>query len=157
MQLIKGVNTYMTVEEADQLVSDCFMSDSEELKVWQGLSENDKSIMIFKGTKIAEGLPFLGRQYPGYQQMRWPRYINLLYYDCPEDIKIGIIMQVLKEKIKHSTNEYQLRELGVKTYSIKNASISFADSSSIGNGAGATLSNGIYKDIYDEYFSKWVY
>lgn len=153
MEFIVGQNTYMSVEEADSIVSDVYFEDEEEYKLWDTFDELGKQRMILKGTKLIDRLPFLGIQYPGYQSMKWPRLIQYRYVDCPHDVKVAIIKQALKEKIKHATQEHNLQELGVKTYSIKGASISFADS----NATGVTLSNGIYTEIYSEYLDKWTY
>lgn len=153
MEFVVGKNTYMSVEEADSIIDEIYFEDEEEYKIWSTLDETGKQRLILKGTKLIDRLPFLGLQYPGYQSMKWPRLIQYQYIDCPHDVKIAILKQVLKEKIHHSTQEHSLQELGVKSYSIKGASISFTDSSTNGN----KLSNGVYSDIFNEYLVRWTY
>lgn len=144
-------NTYMTVTEADSIIADEFDSKSEEYILWSQLDNLGKQRLIINGTRLVDKLPYIGIQYPGTNSLRWPRLISSRYFECPYDIKVGILKQITRETINSYTNEYKLQELGVKSYSIKGASISFTDKEY------NKISLGIYKDIYDEYFSKWVY
>ena len=153
MKLVVGENSYMTVDEANEIVEDNFFEDDTEYVTWKGLSENDKTKVIYNGTKLIETLPFIGVQYPGYQNMKWPRLISLRYVECPYDVKVAILNQGLKDKENYNKQETKLQELGVKTYSIKGASISFGDSLS----GGQKLSNGVYSTVFDTYLSKWVH
>ena len=152
MEFVKGTTTYMSVEEADSIITDEFFEDEDEFILWSSLDELGKQRIILKGTRLIDRLPFLGIQYPGYQAMKWPRLIQYQYIDCPYEVKVGILRQALKDKINNAKEEHKLQELGVKSYSIKGASISFND-----NVTQSKLSNGIYDDIYDTYLSKWTY
>lgn len=146
-----GVNTYMTVEEADSIIEDEFDSTDTEYKIWQGLDTAGKQRAIVKGTRLVNTLIWRGIQYPGYNQMPWPRLIQYRYVDCPYDVKVGILKQSLKDKVNDVKQETKLQELGVKSYSIKGASITFTD-----NVNQNKLSNGIYDNVYREYFEKWM-
>lgn len=158
MEFVVGKNTYISVDEADSIINEVYFEDEDEYKIWQALDEAGKQRLILRGTKLIDRLPFLGIQYPGYQSMRWPRLIQYQYVDCPHDVKIAIIKQALKEKIHHATEEHRLQDLGVKSYSIKGASISFGSSSGSGNGTtGVKLSNGVYSEIFNEYLVRWCY
>ena len=152
MQFEVNVNTYMTVEEADSIIEDIYFEDDEEYILWQTFDEVGKQRMILQGTRLIEKLTFLGISIPGYQSMKWPRLIQYRYVDCPYDVKVAILKQAIKDKINQAKSEYDLQELGVKSYSIKGASISFSDNMKQGK-----LSNGIYDTIFDEYLSNWVY
>jgi hypothetical protein len=70
--------------------------------------------------------------------------------ECPDDIKLGLLVQVLRDYKNKNRQETNLLELGVTNYKIKDASISL-DPSKV-----QKLSNGVYTDIFDLYFSKWV-
>lgn len=146
-----GVNTYMTVEEADSIVEDEFDSAEAEYEIWQGLNTASKQRVILKGTRLADTLVWRGKRYPGYQQMPWPRLIQYRYVDCPYEVKVGILKQALKDRVNNVKQETKLQELGVKSYSIKGASITFTD-----NINQNRLSNGIYDTVYREYFEKWM-
>ena len=77
--------------------------------------------------------------------------INLNKKECPDDVKLGLICQMLKSRRNSSKQELKLQELGVKDYKIKNASITFADKNN------TKVDCGIYKGIFDEYFIKYIY
>lgn len=146
-----GVNTYMTVEEADSIVEDEFDSTEEEYDIWQSLDTASKQRVILKGTRAISGLIWRGIQYHGYQQMAWPRLIQYRYVECPYEVKVGILKQSLKDRVNGAKQESKLQELGVKSYSIKGASITFND-----NVDQSKLSNGVYDSVYREYFEKWM-
>lgn len=146
-----GKNTYMSVEEADSIIDDIYDETEQEYIGWNALDEKQKQRKILKGTRLIDDLPFLGVKYPCYSTLKWPRLINLNKVDCPYDIKAAILKQSLKDMINSNREESQLQELGVKSYSIKGASISFSDSQN------QKLSNGIYSSIYNEYLTRWIY
>lgn len=152
MEFIKGVNTYMDLEEADSIVDDIYFEDDDEYKMWQSLDDKSKQRIILKATRLLDNLTWLGNAYPGYNTLRWPRLIQFEIIDCPYDVKAAILKQGLKEKKNSMTDYHKLQESGVKTYSVKNASISFTD-----NTGKNKLSNGVYGDIYSEYLRKWTY
>ena len=47
--------------------------------------------------------------------------------ECPYDVKAAILKQGIRDKLNSNKNETKLQELGVRTYSIKNASVTFGD------------------------------
>lgn len=152
MELVVGVNSYMTVEEADSIVNDVFFDDDDDAKLWTSMTDNNKQKIILAGTRLINRLPFLGQQYPGFDRLPWPRLINGVYMECPYDVKAAILKQGLRDRINSNKNETKLQELGVRTYSIKNASVTFGDGLS-----KIKLNNGVYSDIFSEYLDRWVY
>jgi hypothetical protein len=145
------VNSYLTVEEADNLVSNNLDDDSEDSIEWNKLSTDSKEKLLIKGTRLVDKLPYLGVKYNPSSKLNWPRIINLNKKECPDDVKLGLICQMLKSRRNSSKQELKLQELGVKDYKIKNASITFADRNN------TKVDCGIYKSIFDEYFIKHVY
>lgn len=151
MILEVGVNSYLTVEEADILVSNNLDDDSEDRLEWNKLSTDSKEKLLIKGTRLVDKLPYLGVKYNPSSKLNWPRIINLNKKECPDDVKLGLICQMIKSRRNSSKQELKLQELGVKDYKIKNASITFADKNN------TKVYCGIYKSIFDEYFIKHVY
>lgn len=145
---------YMGIKEADALVEEYISEGDPEYTAWMDLDEKEKKILIFNGGKLINSLPFLGIKYYSTSSIVWPRLIRGFYKECPVEIKLAIIKQALREKINKTagSGESKLQELGVKTYTIKNASITFADKPSY-----LKLSNGIYSDIYETYIKSWIY
>ena len=151
MSIEIGINSYMSLDEANEIMEEELLSNDNDLIAWKALSDTDKEKLIIIGTRLVNKLPFLGIKYNDKIVLQWPRVINNKEIECPRDIKIGLLKQVLRDYYNKNKQETKLQELGVKSYSIKNASISFSDVNS------NKLSNGVYKDIYLEYFSKWTY
>ena len=117
----------MTVEEADSIVNDVFFTDDDDAKLWAGMTDDSKSKVIYAGTKLINRLPFIGVRYPGLNRMPWPRLTSAGLTECPYDVKVAILKQGLRDRTNSNKNETKLQELGVKSYSIKNASITFGD------------------------------
>ena len=151
MSIEIGINSYMSLDEANEIMEEELLSNDSDLMAWKALSDTDKEKLVIIGTRLVDKLPFLGIKYNDKIVLQWPRVMNNKEVECPRDIKIGLLKQVLRDYYNKNKQETKLQELGVKSYSIKNASISFSDVNS------NKLSNGVYKDIYLEYFSKWTY
>lgn len=152
MELTVGTNSYMSLEEADAIVENELLDTSNEYRDWNSLSENNKTKLIIKGTRTIDSIPFRGVKYniSKVGELQWPRLINNELVECPPEIKVALIRQVLRDYTNSSRQETQLQEMGVKSYSINKASISFGDKNS------TKLDNGIYNDIYFELLRKWV-
>ena len=151
MSIEIGINSYMSLDEANEIMEEELLSNDSDLMAWKALSDTDKEKLVIIGTRLVDKLPFLGIKYNDKIVLQWPRVMDNKEVECPRDIKIGLLKQVLRDYYNKNKQETKLQELGVKSYSIKNASISFSDVNS------NKLSNGVYKDIYLEYFSKWTY
>lgn len=152
MELTVGTNSYMSLEEANTIVENELLDTSNEYKNWNSLNENNKTKLIIKGTRIIDSIPFRGVKYnlSKVGELQWPRLINNELVECPPEVKVALIRQVLRDYTNSSRQEMQLQEMGVKSYSINKASISFGDKNS------TKLDNGIYNDIYFELLKKWV-
>lgn len=152
MELTVGTNSYMSLEEANTIVENELLDTSNEYKNWNSLNENNKTKLIIKGTRIIDSIPFRGVKYnlSKVGELQWPRLVNNELVECPPEIKVALIRQVLRDYTNSSRQEMQLQEMGVKSYSINKASISFGDKNS------TKLDNGIYNDIYFELLKKWV-
>ena len=151
MSIKIGINSYMSLDEANEIIEEELLSDDSDLIAWRALSDTDKEKLVIRGTRLVDKLPFLGIKYNDEITLQWPRVMNNKEIECPREIKIGLLKQVLRDYGNKDKQETKLQELGVKSYSIKNASISFSDVNC------NKLSNGVYKNIYLEYFSKWTY
>lgn len=151
MELVVGVNSYMTLEDADIIVKNNFIKSDAERQYWNSLDNEDKSVLIIRATKDIESTClFKGHLVVNKQTLSFPRYINNIITDCPEDIKVAIIMQILKDGILKQSDEIKMQELGVK---------SFAD----GTGASISFDNvkalqkigAVYRDVYERFLRHW--
>lgn len=145
-----GKNAYFDVSEADSLVNELYDSSDDEFILWSSLDNNSKERLILKGTRLIESCSFRGFRYPGLYCMKWPRIIDFLPYCVPEDVKRAIIVQVLKEKLQTATKEHHFQELGIASYKVKDASVSFKD-----NPYNYKLNNGIFDSVWNEFLVHW--
>ena len=152
MMLAVGVNSYMSLEEADAIIENELLDSDEEYTLWNSLSDKNKEKLIVRGTRTVDVIPFRGVKYniSSVKDLQWPRLIDNELIECPDDIKLGLLVQVLRDYKNKSKQETNLLELGVTNYKIKDASISL-DPSKVNK-----LCNGIYNDIFDLYIRKWV-
>lgn len=151
MELIVGENSYMSLEEANSIIENELLDSDEEYTTWNSLSDDNKTKLIVKGTRLIDTIPWKGTKYNLIVgSLQWPRLINNQLVDCPDSIKLGLLQQVLLDYSNKGKQENKLLEMGVKSYSINKASISFSDKNT------KKLENGIYIDIFNESFRNWV-
>jgi hypothetical protein len=151
MGLVVGQNSYVTVAEADEIIASRFMSISNERKLWNSLSEEDKSILIVTTTEKYDNNSMLykGIKKDVKQVLQFPRIINSKLVDCPEVIKVGLIMQCIKDLIADSSEEESLKNIGVKSFADgSGARIEFSDKAT-------SNSLNIDNKIWKQYFSAW--
>ena len=76
MTLEVGVNSYVTLEEANQIVADTFISTNELAIAWGNLSDNDKSAVLNKSRQSIDNLKLDGRRATTSQRLEFPRVRN---------------------------------------------------------------------------------
>lgn len=156
-ELIVGTNSYMTLEEANELVSSSYLSSSKEREYWNSLSDDDKTILIINATDKVDiqQMCYIGIKRDSKQNMEWPRVIHGKETECPWSIKKGLILQLLTDKMEEQTSEFKLKEMGVKSFADGGGGkIEFANSSdSVSNMSRNKLS--ISKNIWSSYFKEW--
>lgn len=157
MELIVGENSYMTLEEANDLIKQTFISKDNNRVFWDSLSDDDKITLIINNTELIDGnnMLYKGNKLNVGQLMQFPRkdrYGNVI--ECPKRIKIGLLMQALKDSVVNGRQETLLKDMGVETFKDgSGASITFTTSES------SNLKNkqNIYKDVWQRYFSEYSY
>ena len=158
MQLIVGENSYMTLEQANQLVNDNYTSTDPEKEYWDSLSNNDKSVLIYRTTRELERPCFIWRgvRQDIHQNMQWPRIINKVVYDAPTQILLGILANIFNNNNIQQSEETRLKDTGVKTFKDgTGAMIEFFDNAKTNRYITKLTDTDIYAFIYDQYFSDW--
>lgn len=153
MGLVVGQNSYITVAEADEIIASRFMSISNERKLWNSLSEEegDKSIVIVATTEKYDNdnMMYKGTKVDKEQILQFPRIIEGNIVECPDEIKIGLIMQCIKDLIADSSEEESLKSMGVKSFADGSGErIEFSDKAT-------SNSLNIDNKIWKQYFSTW--
>lgn len=129
---------YVTLEEADEYISTHYLSKDTLRVGWEGMSDEDKTVMLTKAFQTLELLPFTGRKTDRSQLKAFPRWP---YKEVPEAIKQAQIESALaySDPSKEEDLKYyeRLKAFGISSYSIGNLS------ESLGSGAGEAQATGI--------------
>lgn len=73
-----GLNSYCTVDEADEYIRSHFISTSEEVEIWDALSLDDKEVYLITSAESLNGLSFKGRKKIAGQALAFPRVSGLM-------------------------------------------------------------------------------
>jgi hypothetical protein len=149
-----GIDSYIDVDDADQIVKKLFLSNQEQRIFWEGLSEDDKETLLTSVTSQFDNsdMWYVGVQANKNQSLQFPRMDNGNYIDTPYSIKAGLILQGLRMFISSLSSEDRLKHLGIKSFQDgSGAKIEFADVDSYNK----LSSTGIYLDIYNRYFKPY--
>lgn len=144
------IDKFVSVDEADELVDNLYLPDSAECREWGMLGVEQKSIILGRATAKIDKLMFKGVK-AEKTALSFPRILNGVRVEIPFEIKIATVMQALRSYIESKTEYVKMQELGVKSYSVEGASISF--------NAGSKTKNrdGIYTEVFEDYLRKWCY
>ena len=156
MELKVGCNSYMTMDEVNEYINSNYVSTTPERKAWEALSDDDKAVTIIKSTRLVDrdSMLYVGRKVDKFQKMQFPRDVPSLCgvhtLNCPDEIKEGIILIALRELVYSDTEEMNMINKGIKSFSDGGGlSMSFNTSDSI---IGKKV-NGISIDIFNGYFA----
>ena len=156
MELIVGTNSYVLLEEAESIIENNLTSTDDRLIYWKTLEDNNKKILIASITKKLDidGMCYVGRKADITQKMQFPRIIynnGCQLLECPEDIKIGIILQMLNTVTRDNSELSKLQDNGIKSFSDGGGlSVSFGELP-----VTKKKINNIDSDLYYEYFNKY--
>lgn len=155
MELIVNENSYMTLDEANTLIEQSFMSKDIHRVFWESLSDEDKISLILYNTEIIDSSTMLYKwgKLHANQPMQFPRKDNYgRVIECPKKIKIGLLMQALRDSVVDNRQEVLLKNMGVETFKDgSGASITFDTSTNVKN------RQNVYNDIWRRYFSEYSY
>jgi hypothetical protein len=73
MALAVGVDSYVTLEEANSILSKCYTSNNEVYLKWLALSPEDKEVMLRTSCRSINNLKFDGKRQVVGQKMEFPR------------------------------------------------------------------------------------
>lgn len=127
---------YATVEQADQYVSEHYISTDPLRIAWNALSQEDKQIILNVSAEAINSLPYPGRKYDPTQENAFPRYPS---QQVPAAIFAAQIENAISVSDSSSSEDAALYQrmwsFGIASYKIGNLSESIGSAS-----GGATLS-----------------
>ena len=125
LKLVSPLNDF-TMNNIYEIIKSMFMSEDDERKFWESLSDDNKSALIYSTTMKydTDDMLYTGYKKDKNQSMQFPRINNFgCIIDVPYMIKVGLLLQGIKNSISKSNDkndEYtSLRNKGIKTYKIK--------------------------------------
>ena len=122
-----GVDSYVTVAEADEYVAKLFLVTEPVRENWAQRSTEDKEVLLRKATEIIERLPFQGKRSTLNQILSFPRYPSSAVPDLIKQAQIEEALALnnpMYAEAQEATDE--LRARGVFKYRIGNLSEQFA-------------------------------
>lgn len=163
MAIVVGEDSYITVQQASQLLNDYFMNDDPLVLKWEELAHNtddryrEKLLKNVHRKYDEDSFFYKGRKQVATQKLQFPRVDNFgNVIQCPEDIKIGLLIMGLRELINADSEELKIKELGVKSFKDgSGASVEFGSDKELKNSTTSKNEFGIYRDIWRQYFSKY--
>ena len=76
MALTVGVDSYVTLEEAENIISQHHMSTSDLVVKWNTLSNSDKEVLLRTSCRDIDNLKFNGRRAKVGQKLEFPRVLS---------------------------------------------------------------------------------
>lgn len=124
--------SYITVGEADLYVSEHYLPSEPLRTYWDSLDEASKLILLRRSFDKLERLPYKGQKYDPAQTAQFPRNLSTT---VPQAVKDAQIVEALASSnaVPANTTYRQLRQRGVKAYSIGQLSETFNASGSFGD------------------------
>lgn len=161
MGIIVGTNSYIDVQEANQLITDYFTTQNPIRVFWESLSnDSDKESLILNSTRKydRDSMGYKWFKKENNQPLQFPRVTAYKEeIQCPDDIKLGLLIQGIKENILNKYAEYQeLKAQGIKSYKIKDASVEWFDTFQTKDIDTTKQSNGMFTQVYNLYFKDYI-
>lgn len=145
---------YVTLEEANEYVTDHFMSSDTTRVAWESLSDADKMVLLRNSFRAIEMLTFRGRKTDVAQSSAFPRWPST---DVPTQIKdaqVANAVVLVDESSREDVAYYdKLRTYGIKNYHIGNLSETLSTPT---ESAGASSYQGIYSQEALRLLSPWL-
>lgn len=121
--LTVGVDTYITVEEADEILTGCH--NGSLLEQWLTLTVADKECYLRTATYRIDCLPVSGYKHNAGQALQFPRGTT---NEIPYKVKLATAEEAISAIDKQLLQRITLQQQGVKSVSLGSASESYSDS-----------------------------
>ena len=130
---------YVTLQEANAYVATHYLSNDTLRSSWEGLTDEDRTVLLTKSFQAIELLPFTGRKLTRDQSTAFPRWPCK---EVPEAIKWAQIENAVAKSDASNEEDTKYYErlwmYGVESYSIGNLSERTSSGSYGVRGAQAT-------------------
>lgn len=127
-----GVDTYITVEQADAIIQGNVCSQSKQRQDWEGLSDDDKGVFLAQAMLEIESLAYIGMKADQSQPLQFPRNFQ---DETPDSVKQAQAFEACAACAvdqNEADTRAQLRAQGVKSFALGSLSESY-DASALGD------------------------
>lgn len=145
---------YVTLEEANDIVEQLFVSTSAERITWESLEDGDKQALLNRAYLRIESLPFTGTRHAPNQIQQFPRNDSLV---VPDQVKYAEVTEALVgDRQREDNQKYALMAArGVQSYSIGKLSETFSDRSASATSVFDNLTSIVAVETL-QYLSPWL-
>lgn len=158
--LIVGKNSFISLDESNDIMSSNFLSSSDERVWWDGLTDDDKAVVVLKAVNMLNNDKWfwLGQKIDTEQTLVFPRKLkNGDIIDIDFDFKIGLIKLIINQNQSQFNKYDELISKGVASFSDGGGmSLKFCDSV-VNKKVNETSSDMIPDDIFKSYFIKYTH
>lgn len=156
--------SYLTIQEADNLISELYTSFSKERSFWNSLDNSDKQALLNKYSSNLCGentYMWKGIKKDPQQELDFPRVWNNRELTFNKNMAIGMITMMLEaekntavDSSDMSSNISEIKQSGVKKFQDGGGmSIEFSDTTTVNDNISSTCKIGyIPQSIFDRYF-----
>lgn len=157
--VVVGVNSFISLEEANNIIGDNYISTSDTAVWWSGLSDSDKAVCLISATNIinSEQWFWIGKRVDENQSLVFPRLDveNNKEYDINDTFKLGIIKLMINNNETSLNDMYKLIKSGITSFSDGGGmSVKFGDDV-VKKSSLKSSSDVIPDDIFRTYFIEY--
>lgn len=129
MELVVGVNSYMSLDEVEDLIKTEACINNVVLDTWNNLNEELKNRVIVKNTQKLDknSFGYRGRKVNLEQMMQYPRIDKGRLVECPNLLKRAIVAMMALDLEYSNSEEIAMIRKGIESYKIKEASVGYRD------------------------------
>ena len=119
--LEKGINSYLSLEEANELIEDVDTSGK-----WRELTDGERKQYLILATVHIDSLMLTSRKHKAEQQLQFPRGKSS---EVPRAVLMAQALEALTLSDTQAMQRISLREQGVTSIKLGNTSESYSDDS----------------------------
>lgn len=130
---VVGVNSYITIEEANEIVTNEYISSDEKRQWWDSLTESDKGVLLTKATSILNDdmmFGWVGTRVDPNQALAFPRNLKISgVLEWNYRMSCGLIELIFTLNKSKISDNYAMISDGISSFSDGGGlSIKFSDS-----------------------------
>lgn len=157
-ELILGENSFVSLDEANEIVNNNYTSFDSEYKFWTELNDSDKQVLLMQGTNLLNSDRFIwiGQRVKIDQPLVFPRKLRSgRIVEFGLDMKIGLVELVIKRQIAKSSDLDILKLSGVTSFSDGGGMSVKFDSTSESKNGGDFIGSEIPLGVFNTYFKRY--